>query len=330
MVDPALSPCLLDVKNVSIDYVPDKKTRLEAVQDVSFSLHEGEKLGIVGESGCGKTTLILSLLRLLPIAGRITNGEVLYHEKDLLSLSEKEFNNVRWKEIAIVFQGAMNALNPVKTVGDQISEAIICHAGKHTPEEVLNKRVEDLLEMVGIARNRRHQYPFQFSGGMRQRAMIAMALACSPSILIADEPTTALDVMIQAQILELLEKLSAQLGQSLILVTHDLGVVAEICDRVLVMYGGIVAEYGDVDTIYNHPRHPYTQLLIKAFPNLANPTTSLVSIAGYPPRLDQLPPGCRFAPRCPFAFDRCHHEKPPLYRVSKFHQASCFLVEKPA
>ncbi len=330
MVDPALSPCLLDVKNVSIDYVPDKKTRLEAVQDVSFSLHEGEKLGIVGESGCGKTTLILSLLRLLPIAGRITSGEVLYHEKDLLSLSEKEFNNVRWKEIAIVFQGAMNALNPVKTVGDQISEAIICHAGKHTPEEVLNKRVEDLLEMVGIARNRRHQYPFQFSGGMRQRAMIAMALACSPSILIADEPTTALDVMIQAQILELLEKLSAQLGQSLILVTHDLGVVAEICDRVLVMYGGIVAEYGDVDTIYNHPRHPYTQLLIKAFPNLANPTTSLVSIAGYPPRLDQLPPGCRFAPRCPFAFDRCHHEKPPLYRVSKFHQASCFLVEKPA
>jgi peptide/nickel transport system ATP-binding protein len=330
MVDPALSPCLLDVKNVSIDYVPDKKTRLEAVQDVSFSLHEGEKLGIVGESGCGKTTLILSLLRLLPIAGRITNGEVLYHEKDLLSLSEKEFNDVRWKEIAIVFQGAMNALNPVKTVGDQISEAITCHAGKHTPEEVLNKRVEDLLEMVGIARNRRHQYPFQFSGGMRQRAMIAMALACSPSILIADEPTTALDVMIQAQILELLEKLSAQLGQSLILVTHDLGVVAEICDRVLVMYGGIVAEYGDVDTIYNHPRHPYTQLLIKAFPNLANPTTSLVSIAGYPPRLDQLPPGCRFAPRCPFAFDRCHHEKPPLYRVSKFHQASCFLVEKPA
>lgn len=256
MVDSALSPCLLDVKNVSIDYVPDKKTRLEAVQDVSFSLHEGEKLGIVGESGCGKTTLILSLLRLLPIAGRITSGEVLYHEKDLLSLSEKDFNKVRWKEIAIVFQGAMNALNPVKTVGDQISEAIICHAGKHTPEDALNKRVEDLLEMVGIARNRRHQYPFQFSGGMRQRAMIAMALACSPSILIADEPTTALDVMIQAQILELLEKLSTQLGQSLILVTHDLGVVAEICDRVLVMYGGIVAEYGDVDTIYNHPRHP--------------------------------------------------------------------------
>jgi peptide/nickel transport system ATP-binding protein len=328
MVDLATSPCLLDVKNVSVDYYPDKKTRLEAVQDVSFSLHAGEKLGIVGESGCGKTTLILSLLRLLPIAGRITQGEILYHNKDLLSLTEHEFNDVRWKEIAIVFQGAMNALNPVKTVGDQIAEAIICHTGKHTKSGYVTKRVEDLLEMVGIARNRRLQYPFQFSGGMRQRAMIAMALACNPSILIADEPTTALDVMIQAQILELLQKLNEQLEQSLILVTHDLGVVAEICDRVLVMYGGVVAEYGDVDTIYNHARHPYTQLLIKAFPNLANPTDTLISIAGYPPRLDQLPGGCRFSPRCPFVFERCRHEKPPLYKVSKFHQASCFLVDK--
>jgi peptide/nickel transport system ATP-binding protein len=330
MVDLVTAPCILDVKNVSIDYYPDKITRLEAVQDVSFSLHAGEKLGIVGESGCGKTTLILSLLRLLPIAGRITQGKVLYHDKDLLSLPEHEFNDVRWKEIAIVFQGAMNALNPVKTVGDQIAEAIICHADKHIHSDVVTKRVEDLLEMVGISRNRRLQYPFQFSGGMRQRAMIAMALACDPHILIADEPTTALDVMIQAQILELLQKLSVQLNQSLILVTHDLGVVAEICDRVLVMYGGIVAEYGDVDTIYNHPRHPYTQLLIKAFPNLANPTSSLVSIAGYPPRLDQLPSGCRFSPRCPFVFERCRNERPPLYRISTYHQASCFLVEKHA
>jgi peptide/nickel transport system ATP-binding protein len=328
MVDLSVAPCILDVKNISIDYYPDKKTRLEAVQDVSFSLHAGEKLGIVGESGCGKTTLILSLLRLLPMAGRITQGEILYNKNDLLSLSEHDFNHIRWNEIAIVFQGAMNALNPVKTVGDQISEAILCHLDKKSKSDFVIKRVEDLLEMVGISRNRRHQYPFQFSGGMRQRAMIAMALACNPNILIADEPTTALDVMIQAQILDLLEKLSAQLEQSLILVTHDLGVVAEICDRVLVMYGGIVAEYGDVDTIYNHPRHPYTQLLIKAFPNLANPTNNLVSIPGYPPRLDQLPAGCRFSPRCPFVFERCRHEKPPLYRISKYHQASCFLVEK--
>jgi len=328
MVDLVTAPCILDVKNVCIDYCPDKKTRLEAVQDVSFSLHAGEKLGIVGESGCGKTTLILSLLRLLPIAGRITQGKVLYQEKDLLSLPEHEFNDVRWKEIAIVFQGAMNALNPVKTVGDQIAEAIICHIGKHTESGYVTKRVGDLLEMVGIARNRRLQYPFQFSGGMRQRAMIAMALACNPSILIADEPTTALDVMIQAQILELLQRLNEQLDQSLILVTHDLGVVAEICDRVLVMYGGIVAEYVDVDTIYNHARHPYTQLLIKAFPNLANPTDSLVSIPGYPPRLDQLPKGCRFSPRCPLVFERCCNERPPLYKISTYHQASCFLVDK--
>jgi peptide/nickel transport system ATP-binding protein len=220
----------------------------------------------------------------------------------------------------------MNALNPVKTIGDQIAESIRCHSD-HGSKDVIQKRVDDLLEMVGISSNRGRQYPFQFSGGMRQRAMIAMALACSPSILIADEPTTALDVMIQAQILELLEKLSDQLGQSLILVTHDLGVVAEVCDHVLVMYGGITAEYGDVDTIYNHPVHPYTKDLIRAFPNLADPHSKLVSIPGYPPRLDQLPKGCRFAPRCSFAFDRCQMEKPPLYQVGIHHQASCFLVE---
>jgi peptide/nickel transport system ATP-binding protein len=317
---------LLSVKHITIDYVPRPKTRFRAVEDISFSLHEGEKLGIVGESGCGKTTLILSLLQLLPIAGQITSGEIVYRGTDLLSLDEKGINSVRWKEIAFIFQGAMNALNPVKTIGDQIAESIRCHSD-HGSKDVIQKRVDDLLEMVGISSNRGRQYPFQFSGGMRQRAMIAMALACSPSILIADEPTTALDVMIQAQILELLEKLSDQLGQSLILVTHDLGVVAEVCDHVLVMYGGITAEYGDVDTIYNHPVHPYTKDLIRAFPNLADPHSKLVSIPGYPPRLDQLPKGCRFAPRCSFAFDRCQMEKPPLYQVGIHHQASCFLVE---
>ena len=197
-------PELLKVNHLSIDYVPHPKTRLKAVEDVSFNLHEGEKLGIVGESGCGKTTLILSLLQLLPIAGRISAGEILYRNQDLLLLDEKGINNVRWKEIAIIFQGAMNALNPVKTIGNQISEAIICHS-LHPSRENPSKRVNDLLEMVGISSNRGKQFPFQFSGGMRQRAMIAMALACNPSILIADEPTTALDVMIQAQILELLE-----------------------------------------------------------------------------------------------------------------------------
>ncbi len=326
MSSPKNPPALLEVRNLSVEFMPNKNTHLKAVQDVSFSLHEGELLGLVGESGCGKTTMMLSLLRLLPEAGRITGGKILYRNQDLLDLEESQMSDYRWKEIAIIFQGAMNALNPVRTVQDQIAEAITCHELK-TPKQKLDKRVSELLEMVGIPASRGSQYPFQFSGGMRQRVMIAMALACSPSIVIADEPTTALDVMIQAQILELLQELSRQLGLAVILVTHDLGVVAEICDHVLVMYAGVTAEYGDVDTIYNHPVHPYTQNLIKAFPNLANPLNSLISIPGYPPRLDALPSGCRFEPRCLKAFDRCKIEQPPVYELKDRHQASCFLVE---
>ena len=326
MSDLKNAPALLEVKNLSVEFMPNKNTHLKAVEGVSFSLHEGELLGLVGESGCGKTTMMLSLLRLLPEAGRITAGKILYRNQDLLDLEEEQMRDYRWKEIAIIFQGAMNALNPVRTVHDQIAEAITCHELK-TPKEKLDKRVSELLELVGIPASRGTQYPFQFSGGMRQRVMIAMALACSPSIVIADEPTTALDVMIQAQILELLQELSRQLGLAVILVTHDLGVVAEICDKVLVMYAGVTAEYGDVDKIYNHPVHPYTQNLIKAFPNIANPIDSLISIPGYPPRLDALPAGCRFEPRCLKAFDRCKIEQPPVYELKDRHQASCFLVE---
>lgn len=320
---------ILEVRNLSIDYVTEDKVVMHAVENVSFILRESEMLGLVGESGCGKTTMMLALLRLLPLAGRIVKGEILYRGKDLLSLSEAGMSDFRWKEIAIIFQGAMNALDPVMTVGNQIAEAIVCHTPAIT-KIALAKRVGELLEIVGIPAARQNNYPFQFSGGMRQRAMIAMALACNPSILIADEPTTALDVMIQAQILELLEQLSKTLGLSVILITHDLGVVAEICDHVLVMYGGVTAEYADVDTIYNHAQHPYTQNLIKAFPNLANPLEKLISIPGYPPRLDQLPPGCRFQPRCPKAFTRCAVEHPPLYQLEEQHCASCFLLEEQA
>lgn len=326
MVDKKTNPPILEVSHLSIDYVPDKGTRLRAVDDVSFTLHEGEMLGLVGESGCGKTTLVLSILRLLPIAGRIVSGKILYRGKDILDLKENEMGQVRWNEISIIFQGAMNALNPVTSIRDQIAEAITCHSDLEN-RTAIDHRVAELLEMVGISGNRKEQYPFQFSGGMRQRAMIAMALACNPSVVIADEPTTALDVMIQAQILELLEELGRKLGLAVILVTHDLGVVAEICDHVLVMYGGVTAEYGNVDKIYNHPVHPYTQNLIKAFPDLSNPSGKLISIPGYPPRLDQLPKGCRFAPRCSQAFDRCQVEKPPIYELKDQHQASCFLVE---
>ena len=269
---------------------------------------------------------MLALLHLLPSAGQIVNGKIFFNTKDLTALNEKEINTVRWKQISIVFQCAMNALNPVRTVGDQIAETIIKHMPAF-PHDVLNARMIELLDLVGIGADQKDHYPHQYSGGMRQRAMIAMALACDPQIIIADEPTTALDVMIQAQILELLDSLRKKLGLAIIFVTHDLGVVAEICDKVLVMYGGVTAEYADVDTIYNKPHHPYTQELLKAFPDLTKPKKKLTSIPGFPPRLDVLPAGCRFALRCPVAFVRCHIEQPPLHKLGDEHIARCHLVE---
>ncbi|HEX9438249.1 MAG TPA: ABC transporter ATP-binding protein, partial [Roseiflexaceae bacterium] len=229
---------LLDVRDLSIDYVNPDKPAAHAVERVSFTLREGEMLGLVGESGCGKTTLMLSLMRLLPAAGRIVGGRIDFMGRDLVALSEREIADVRWKNIAMVFQGAMNALNPVQTVGEQIAEAIVRH--NYVREKPLvDRRVAELLDLVGIAASRKDQYPHQYSGEMRQRAMIAMALACNPQVVIADEPTTALDVMIQAQILELLATLREKLGLAVIIVTHDLAVVAEVCDSVLVMYGGV-------------------------------------------------------------------------------------------
>ena len=319
---------LLAVNRLSVDYVASGQKPAAAVRDITFTLRRGEVLGVVGESGCGKSTLMLALMRLLPAAGRIVGGQVQLGDVDMLGLSEREMADLRWKRIAMIFQGAMNALNPVRTIGDQIGEAIRLHEGIQDTT-VLNRRVGDLLELVGIAASRRSQYPFQYSGGMRQRAMIAMALACSPDVIIADEPTTALDVMIQAQILQLLADLRRQLNLSILLVTHDLGIVAELCDNVMVMYGGVLAEYAPVDVIYNEPRHPYTQELLKAFPDPTKPTQRLASIPGAPPRLNALPPGCRFAPRCPLAFERCQTEQPPVYDLGNSHRASCFLVETP-
>jgi peptide/nickel transport system ATP-binding protein len=319
---------LLDVENLCVDYVSAGRPPAHAVVDLSFQLRRGEVMGLVGESGCGKTTLALALMRLLPAAGRITHGTIRLHGTDLLALSEREMADFRWRRIAMVFQGSMNALNPVRTVGDQIAEAIRLHAT--LPNDKIAGRVGELLDLVGIAANRKSQYPFQYSGGMRQRAMIAMALACNPDIIIADEPTTALDVMIQAQILELLSNLQRQLGLAIVLVTHDLGIVAELCNRVLVMYGGMAAEQAGVDAIFNGPRHPYTQELLKAFPDPSRLQVKLASIPGTPPRLDSLPPGCRFAPRCPAAFGRCGQETPPLYTLTGQHSTRCFLVEAEA
>lgn len=322
-----VSPVLLDVQNLAVNYVSDGNVA-KAVHNVSFRLHKGELLGLVGESGCGKTTLVMALMRLLPAAGEIGNGHIYFREQDLATLSEEEMNDVRWSGISIIFQGAMNALNPVRMVGDQIAEAIRKHMPE-TPPGVVNERVIELLDLVGIAAEHKDHFPHQYSGGMRQRAMIAMALSCNPQVVIADEPTTALDVMIQAQILELLDELRRKLGLAVIFVTHDLGVVAEMCDSVLVMYGGVTAEYASVDTIYNAPCHPYTQELLKAFPDLSQPDKRLTSISGYPPKLDALPAGCRFAPRCPLAFERCSVEMPALHLVnSRDHIVSCHLVAK--
>ena len=322
---PAEAHALLEVRGLSVDFVAQQGT-VHAVQDVSFSLRPGEIMGLVGESGCGKTTLILSLMRLLPAAGRITAGQVLYHGRNLLALPEAQLAAVRWKEIAIVFQGAMNALNPLLPVGRQIAEAVERHEPSATAAAVA-QRVGALLEQVGIPAARGRQFAHQYSGGMRQRAMIAMALACNPKVIIADEPTTALDVIIQAQILELLNALRKELGLAVIFVTHDLGVVAEISDTVLVMSGGGAAEYAPVDAIFNEPQHPYTRALLAAFPDFSRRHNALVSIPGQPPRLHALPPGCRFAPRCSSAQALCHAQQPHLLRVGADHYASCHLLQ---
>jgi peptide/nickel transport system ATP-binding protein len=318
---------MLDVKNLSVCYLTEDDAALNAVEEISFSIDAGQSLGLVGESGCGKTTVMLALMRLLPEAGRIVDGQVLFDGQDLLHLSESEMCGVRWGDISMVFQGAMNALNPVRTVENQIVEALLTHGVADSKREA-RQRTAELLDLVGIEPGRGKQYPHQYSGGMRQRAVIAMALACNPKILIADEPTTALDVMIQAQITELLKQLQKELDLTLIIVTHDLGVVAEICDDVIVMYGGKVAEYGTSDTIYNQAKHPYTRRLLKAFPDIDNLDAELVSIPGVPPRLDDLPLGCRFSPRCHLCKEYCKRDLPDLVEVKAKHYIACHMYSR--
>jgi len=327
---------LLSVRHLATEFHLADKQVARALEDVSFDVLPGQTVGLVGESGCGKTTTLMSVMRLLPSNGRITSGNVFFKGNDLLALSEREMRDHRWKDMAIIFQGAMNALNPVMRIGDQIREAILLH--NLMDRDPAEHRVGELLELVGIPRSRRDQYPHQYSGGMRQRAMIAMALACSPDLLFADEPTTALDVMIQAQILELLKEIQQKLGLAIVLVTHDLGVVAEMCDDVVVMYGGKVAEYGPAELVYNQPQHPYTQRLLEAFPDLNrsnDPSTGkdLATIPGTPPRLNALPPGCRFSPRCHKSMEVCTQVTPDLLTQNTFvssgarHLAACHLLD---
>ena len=317
---------LLRVRHLSTEFILPDGRLARALDDVSFDVLPGQTVGLVGESGCGKTTTLMSVMRLLPANAQIS-GEVFFKGTDLLHLDEKQMRSYRWREMAIVFQGAMNALNPVMRVGEQIREAILLHR-LMSPRDA-DIRVDELLELVGIPCERGRQYPFQYSGGMRQRAMIAMALACSPGLLFADEPTTALDVMVQAQVLELLKDIQQRLGLAIVLVTHDLGVVAETCDNVVVMYGGKVAECGSVDEIYNSPQHPYTRKLLESFPDLNQSASDseLASIPGSPPRLTELPAGCRFEPRCQVRIEKCKTESPAMFEISDGHFVACHLCK---
>ncbi len=297
---------------------------VKAAENVSFEVEKGQALGLVGESGCGKTTIALSILKILPPGGRIKSGKIIFDGTDIVPFDDAKMRKIRWKGISIVFQGAMNALNPVFKVGDQIVEAIRLHEPKVSKSEAY-RRAESLLEMVGVDASRVNNYPHEFSGGMRQRALIAMALASNPKVLIADEPGTALDVIVQAQVLQLMRALKEKLGLAMLMISHDLSIIAEVCERVAIMYAGRIVEYGEIATIFKEPLHPYTQGLMGAFPSIKGERKKLISIPGQPPDLLHPPKGCRFNPRCPYAMDRCKEEDPELKKVGPDHYVSCFL-----
>ena len=316
---------LLEVSGLKT-YFKDRKGLVPAVDGVDFTLRKGETLGIVGESGCGKSVTSMSILHLLPPEGRIVDGTIRFKGRDITHLPPDEMTKLRGKEIAMIFQEPMTSLNPVYTVGWQISEMIRQHE-KVSKKEAREKAIE-MLRLVNIPapEKRVDEYPHELSGGMRQRVMIAMALACDPELLIADEPTTALDVTIQAQILDLMRHLKQTLNTSIMTITHDLGVVAEMSDYVLVMYAGMVMEYSDVNTLFAEPLHPYTQGLMKALPRMGEIQDKLYVIEGTVPSLYELPAGCRFWPRCPYATERCKGEVPELYEVGE-RKVRCFLYQ---
>ena len=313
---------LLEVEDLHVWFDLPRGRELHAVQGVSFGVDRGERLGLVGESGSGKTTTILALMGLLPPTASVA-GRVLLEGEDVLARGEQTVAPHRWNDVAMVFQGAMNAFNPVRRVGDQLVEPMELHGV--ASGAAAERRAGELLERVGIPAARARSFPHEFSGGMRQRAAIAMALACSPKLLLADEPTTALDVMVQAQILELLIALADDLGLALILVTHDLPVVAQTCTAAAVMYAGEIVETGPMDALYHAPRHPYTRLLFAATPDLESRDV-VVSIPGNPPRLDEPLVGCPFRPRCDSAIERCVAVRPLLQRVGDGHEAACHLA----
>ena len=313
---------ILSVENLVVKFFLRKST-VEAVNGVSFEIQKGERVGLVGETGAGKTTTALSILKLVPNPpGKITDGNIFLNGENLMEKSEKDMRKIRGNDVAMIFQDPMTALNPVLTVGDQIMEVIRLHndLGKF---EAMDK-AKEMLELVGIPGERYLDYPHQFSGGMKQRVVIAIALACNPKLLIADEPTSALDVTIQAQVLELINNLRDKMGMSLLLITHDLGVVAETCDKVMIMYAGSIVESGTVDKVYRNIMHPYTSGLFNAIPKLHEESDRLEPIKGMMPDPSDLPEGCAFYERCPNAIDECKTKKPELKMVEEDHAVACF------
>ena len=312
---------ILEVRNLEIRYVTDEET-VYAVNDISFALQKGESIGLVGETGAGKTTTALGIMGLVPDPpGEVVAGSIMFEGKDLLQLSEKQMREIRGGKISMIFQDPMTSLNPVMTVGEQIAEVVLLH-NKISKAEA-RKRAIEMLEQVGIPGSRCDDYPHQFSGGMKQRVEIAIALACSPELLIADEPTTALDVTIQAQVLELMKKLKREYNTSLILITHDLGVVAKICDKVAVVYAGEIIESGTLKDIYTDKRHPYTIGLFDSLPDIENDAATLKVIQGMVPDPANLPEGCKFHPRCPYATEACKSGTIPPVRISESHMVRC-------
>jgi peptide/nickel transport system ATP-binding protein len=316
---------ILEVEDLVTHYLT-MQGPVEAVSGISFTVDEGHTLGLAGESGCGKTTAALSIMGLLPSNGRVMGGRIVLDGEDLLKKDERELRKIRWKKISIVFQGAMNALNPVINVGEQIAEVIL--EKEEITKEDAWERVREIFDMVELEPSRVRDYPHEFSGGMRQRVMIAMALACYPKLVISDEPITALDVIVQNQILELMKDLQRRLNLSQILITHDLSVIAETCERVGIMYAGKLVEYAEAEPIFKRPLHPYTSLLIGAYPSIVGEKRELNFIPGAPPNLIDPPKGCRFHPRCPYAKEVCSMEEPAYLEEEPGHHAACHFVDE--
>jgi peptide/nickel transport system ATP-binding protein len=316
---------LLEIKNLSVEYRTEDEI-VYAVNSLNLSLNSGESLGLVGETGAGKTTTALSILRLVPDPpGKVTSGEIIFEGEDLLKAKLDYMRDIRGNKISMIFQDPMTSLNPVYTVGDQIAEAILLH--ENCSKADARKKAAEMLEMVGIPKERYDEYPHQFSGGMKQRVVIAMSLACSPKLILADEPTTALDVTIQAQVLELMNELKVKFNTSLLLITHDLGVVAQICDKVAIMYAGEIVEMGTAEEIFEHPHHPYTIGLFESIPTLDNKVEKLKPIKGQMPDPTNLLPGCSFHPRCPYMHETCCKIKPATTSVTGTHLVRCLVHE---